>query len=92
MRLKRSGLLVRAVILALVVYACIGIVSVRARVEEAQNSLAVLQAEVDAATAKNAELEYQIEHAGDDETIEDIARSKLGLVLPGEKIFYDVGG
>jgi len=42
MRLKRSGLLVRAVILALVVYACIGIVSVRARVEEAQNSLAVL--------------------------------------------------
>ena len=37
-----------------------------------------------------AELEYQIEHGADDETIEDIARNKLGLVYPGEKIFYDI--
>ncbi|MDO4749968.1 MAG: cell division protein FtsL [Eubacteriales bacterium] len=92
MKLKRSGILVRVVILALVVYACIGIVSVRTQVEEARLAQEDLQAAVNAAAAKNAELEYQITHAEDDETIEDIARSKLGLVYPGEKIFYDVGG
>jgi cell division protein FtsB len=46
---------------------------------------------VDETLQKNAELEYDIEHAGDDETIEEIARIKLGLVKAGEKIFYDVG-
>ena len=30
-------------------------------------------------------------HAGDPETIESGGRTKLGLVMPGEKIFYDVG-
>lgn len=39
---------------------------------------------------ENAELEYDIAHAGDPETIAEIARTKLGLVKPGEKIFYDV--
>ena len=46
---------------------------------------------VDAALQENAELEYDVAHAGDPETIESIARTKLGLVMPGEKIFYDVG-
>ena len=39
---------------------------------------------------ENAELEYDIEHAGDPEIIAEIARDKLGLVMPDEKIFYDV--
>ena len=39
----------------------------------------------------NAELQYGIDHSTDDHTIEDIAREKLGLVKPGEVIFYDTG-
>ena len=27
----------------------------------------------------------------DDKTIEEVARDKLGLVMPGEKIFVDIG-
>ena len=50
----------------------------------------MLQAKVDEARQENAELEYDIDHAGDPETIAAIAREKLGLVMPGEKIFYDV--
>ena len=42
------------------------------------------------ALQENAELQYDIDHAGDVDTIEEIARTKLGLVRPGEKIFYDV--
>ena len=37
----------------------------------------------------NAELQYQIDHSEDDDMIESVAREKLGLVKPGEKIFYD---
>ena len=42
-----------------------------------------------AMTQANAELQYQIDHSEDDDMIESVAREKLGLVKPGEKIFYD---
>ena len=47
-------------------------------------------AQVDALLRENAELEYDIAHAGDPTVIAEIARTKLGLVMPGEKILYDV--
>ena len=56
----------------------------------AEADRAELQARVATVQQENAELEYDIAHAGDPETIASIARAKLGLVLPGEKIFYDV--
>lgn len=90
MKLKRSNIFMRIVILALVIYAGISLVSAKNRITEAEADQAVLQAKVDAALQENAELEYDIEHAGDPETIASIARSKLGLVMPGEKILYDV--
>ncbi len=91
MKLKRSSLFMKIVILALIVYAGITLVTAKNRIAEARADQAALQAEVDAALRENAELEYDVAHAGDPETIESIARTKLGLVKPGEKIFYDVG-
>ena len=91
MKLKRSGLFMKIVILALIVYAGITLVTAKNRIAEARADQAALQAEVDAALRENAELEYDVAHAGDPETIESIARTKLGLVKPGEKIFIDVG-
>ena len=40
---------------------------------------------------KVAELEYEIENYNDPDVIAGIARSNLGLVLPGEIVFYDSG-
>ena len=91
MKLKRSSLFMKIVILALIVYAAIMLVGAKNRIAAAQADQAVLQAKVDAALRENAELEYDVAHAGDLETIESIARTKLGLVKPGEKIFIDVG-
>jgi cell division protein FtsB len=42
--------------------------------------------------ARNAELEYRIKHSNDPDTIQKIAREKLGLVKPGEIIFYRTNG
>ena len=90
MKLKRSGILMKIVILALLVYGGILLSGTRTRIEQAEADRTVLQARVDAVQQENAELEYDIAHAGDPETIASIARAKLGLVKPGEKIFFDV--
>ena len=91
MKLKRSSVFMKIVILALIVYAGIMLVGAKNRIAAAQADQAALRAKVDAALQENAELEYDVAHAEDPETIESIARTKLGLVMPGEKIFYDVG-
>lgn len=90
MKLKRSSIFMKIVILALIVYAAVGIAGTKGRIAQAEADRALLQAQVDAVLQENAELEYDIDHAGDPETIAEIARTKLGLVMPGEKIFYDV--
>ena len=91
MKLKRAGPFIKIVILALIVYAAISIVTTKGKIEQARLDVDAVQQQVNALRQENAGLEYSIEHAGDDETIEAIARDKLGLVMPGEKIFYDVG-
>ena len=49
-------------------------------------------AELDAQLAElqrqNTELEEKQAHSRDDATIESIARERLGLVMPGEIVFY----
>ncbi len=90
MKMKKASMFTKIVILALTLYAVVNLVSVRGRVSEAEALSEELQQQVTEMTQRNAELEYQIAHGGDEEKIEEIARNKLGLVLPGEKVFYDI--
>lgn len=90
MKLKKASIFTKIVILALILYAGVSLSGTKDRIARAEAERAELQAQVDAALQENAELRYDIEHAGDPETIAEIARTKLGLVMPGEKIFYDV--
>lgn len=90
MKLKKASIFTKIVILALIVYAGVSLSGTKERIAQAQAQKAELEEQVDAALQENAELRYDIEHAGDPETIAEIARTKLGLVMPGEKIFYDV--
>lgn len=90
MKFKKAGIFTKIVIIALAVYAVVSLVSVRSRIAEAQQLRQELGEQVAVMAQTNEELSYQIEHGADDKTIEEIARDKLGLVLPGEKIFYDI--
>lgn len=90
MKLKRASIITKIIIIALILYAGITLVSLKARTEEIRELNLQLQVDVAALAQKNAEFQYEIDHSNDEKIIEDIARSKLGLVLPGEKIFYDV--
>ncbi len=89
MKLKRASLVTKITILAIIVFAAISLVSINLQITQAQQKRDSLQKEVDSAMQTNTELQYAIDHSTDEETIEDIARGKLGLVKPGEKIFFD---
>jgi len=90
MKFKRAGLITKIVILAIIVYAGITLVSLKMQVSDARETRDALQSQVDGVLQTNTELQYAIDHSTDPNTIEDIASNKLGLVKPGEKIFYDV--
>lgn len=91
MKVKKTGVVTKIVIVALIVYAVVNLISVRGKTAQAQQQKTELQQKVTQMAEANAEMQYGIDHSKDDQTIEDIAREKLGLVKPGEVIFYDTG-
>lgn len=90
MKFKKASIFTKLVIAALMVYALISLVVVHQRTAQLQDRAAALQQQVSEMTQSNAELQYQIDHSDDDEHARiGRAGKKLGLVKPGEKIFYD---
>ena len=59
------------------------------RISDAKAQANALNEEVQSLTMANETLTDEIEHASDKNLIMDIARTELGLVEPGEKVFYD---
>ena len=91
MRFKRSSLVTKVLILVLVVYATVTLVSLQSQVTEKETQAAALHDDITAAQQENLRLEQAINALGTDEGVEAVARQKLGLVAPGEILFYDVG-
>ena len=91
MRLPRSGIIAKIVVFALIVYAGISLITLRGRIDAARDEHTRLRRLVAEKEVRNTELEYKLEHYNEPDVISDIARTGLGLVLPGEIIFYDAG-
>ena len=91
MKLKRAGIITKAVVFALALYAAASLVSLRVQIDDANEEQRRLKDEIVKKEALNDELEHQLEFKDDDEVIADIARDNFGLVMPGEKVFYDIG-
>jgi len=89
--MKRSKLTTKIIVFALIIYAGISLITFRGRIENERQDLDEIRRRVAAMEMSNAELEYEIEHYYDPDVIASIARSRLGLVLPGEIVFYDGG-
>ena len=87
MQLKKASLLTKLVVLALLIAAATGLLNLRQQILAAQGDLAEAQAQVAEQKQINAELADAVENSDDPERQEDLARSKLGLVEPGEYIF-----
>ena len=92
MKLKRTGLITKLVILILAVYAAVSLSNIHGRIEAARQERDLKAAEAQSLAAGNATMRSDIEHSGETETIIRIAREKFNLVLPGETVYIDIGG
>lgn len=86
MEIKRAGFLTKLVVLALLIAASVTLLRTNGEIREAQVQRDELKLRVANQTQQNADLRDAIDHSEDPDRQIDIARTKLGLVTPGEKV------
>lgn len=86
----RAGILTKFVILALLAGLGWQLLQLKGQVEQAQEQRTSLAQQVSDLQEKNDALEADIAEGATEEKMEDLAREKLGVVSPNERVFYDV--
>lgn len=87
-RSKKVGLLVKIALLILLAYLIITLVNVRQQIGDAHAAIETLTEQVNDQTQANTELSNAIENRNDPSYLEDVARERLGLVAPNDRVFY----
>ena len=88
LRAKKVGLLVKIALLILLAYRIITLVNVRQQIGDAHAAIETLTEQVNDQTQANTELSNAIENRNDPSYLEDVARERLGLVAPNDRVFY----
>lgn len=91
MRLRKSSLVTKLVILALMVYAVATIMTLQPQINALNAEREKLSAEVADVEQENLELQEDIAAMDTDEAVIEIARERLNLVEDGEMVFIDSG-
>lgn len=86
MKIKKAGFLTKIVVLILLVAGAICLMKIQGKIAGAQSERDELQLQLNRQTQVNADLKDAVEHSGDRERQVDLARDKLGLAAPGEKV------
>lgn len=89
MKLKKTGLVTKIVVVVLVVYATTSLIAIHSQIEEAKVTRDNLSQQAEDLETSNAQMEYSLENSEDDDVKASIARDKLGLSFPNEQIFTD---
>ncbi len=84
---KKAGLLTKIVVLSLLIYMATALLNLQGQLKTTQAEQESLSRQVAAQTQVNADLADAVANPDDPDRIADIARDKLGLVAPGEKVF-----
>lgn len=87
-RAKKVGLLVKIALLILLACLIITLVNVRQQIGDAHAAIETLTEQVNDQTQANTELSNAIENRNDPSYLEDVARERLGLVAPNDRVFY----
>lgn len=88
LKTKKAGLLTKLVVFVLLFYAVFALWNLNSRIAHAKDEVTSLKGQVETQKQQNAELSDAIKNSNDPEHRKDIARQKLGLLEPGEKVFY----
>ena len=89
MRLCKSSLITKLIILAVMVYAIVTIVSLQPKIDELDAQKAALENEIAEIQQDNLELEEDIAALGTDDSTREIARERLNMVEDGEIVYID---
>ena len=90
MRICKSSLITKLVILALMIYAIVTIVTLQPKIDELVQKKNDLRNEVAQVQQENLELEEDIAALGTDESNREIARERLNMVEDGEIVYIDI--
>ena len=80
--------LMRIVVLSLLLYSIVSLAVVAGEMSQLKNNTLVLEQQLLELVKENTELEEKLTNGIDDAQMLQLARSRLGLVLPSEKVFY----
>ena len=91
MRLKRTGILTKVVIVVLLVYLATSLLDLRGQIQNTKEQQQTVSQQVEDQRLANQELQEAIDNSDDPETLERVAR-ELGYVKQGETLYSDVAG
>ena len=86
--MQNKGTIVRIVLVALMTYALLHFAAAKAQLEQTRQLAGTLAEEQARLEKENQDLTQLLEAGYDGGTIEALARERLGLVMPGETVFY----
>jgi cell division protein FtsB len=87
-RSKKVGLLGRIALILILAYMIYALISVRQEISAAKAEVDLLTEQLAEQEQYNTELSNAIENRDNPDFVEDIAREKLGLVSPHDRVFY----
>ena len=82
--------ILKVLFVLLIVYLSFNLVSQQQLIENKNSELVVVEAKIAAETKRTEELLEEKNLLTSDESLEKIAREKLGMVKPGERVFVDI--
>ena len=89
---RASGFLTGLLLLVLLLGVGVQLYRMQEQLRTARDEEAALTAQIAQVERENAQLQEDLDRAGDPELIEEIAREELGMVAKNEKVFYTYGG
>ena len=89
---KLKGIVVAVALLVFTVYVVISLVLLGNDIKEKHQETIKLQDQIVDTETINQELQELIDNGADAEYIIKIAREKLGLVFPDERVYVDISG
>ena len=85
---RTAGILMRIALVAILIYMIFLLVHVRQQITATQAEIRTLTEEVADQTQTNTELTNAIENRDDPAFLKDVARERLDLVTPNDRVFY----
>ncbi|MCL2058865.1 MAG: septum formation initiator family protein [Oscillospiraceae bacterium] len=86
----KANPIIKVLFVLLIIYLSINLVNQQQLIENKNSELAGVQAKIAAEVKLSEELRNEKDMLMSDESLERIARDKLGMVKPGERVFVDL--